>query len=198
MWNRPVEKYLWQFWNKSNRKWVHWESGHLWGAARSALATFWIDLHKFGQCKRLTCHTAQGIELCHVGLQCIFMMLGAVEEKLPALEGFGSPTNIYVSRGTWLGRAYLVKSPKNGFLSQYKYKYILLKASAMSIRQQLVFRGWKQIIKLCCPWQGQQLLSLTMCWLSLSMELCWEIWAAKKIKKWLKQPVEQCNDRHNK
>ena len=103
MWNRPVEKYLWQFWNKSNRKWVHWESGHLWGAARSALATFWIDLHKFGQCKRLTCHTAQGIELCHVGLQCIFMMLGAVEEKLPALEGFGSPTNIYVSRGTWLG-----------------------------------------------------------------------------------------------
>ena len=102
MWNRPVEKYLWQFWNKSNRKWVHWESGHLWGAARSALATFWIDLHKFGQCKRLSWHTAQGIELCHVGLQCIFMMLGAVEEKLPALEGFGSPTNIYVSRGTWL------------------------------------------------------------------------------------------------
>ena len=92
MWNRPVEKYLWQFWNKSNRKWVHWESGHLWGAARSALATFWIDLHKFGQCKRLTCHTAQGIELCHVGLQSIFTMLEAVEEKLPALEVFGSPT----------------------------------------------------------------------------------------------------------
>ena len=117
MWNRPVEKYLWQFWNKSNRKWVHWESGHLWGAARSALATFWIDLHKFGQCKRLTCHTAQGIELCHVGLQCIFMMLGAVEEKLPALEGFGSPTNIYVSRGTWLGGSHLSPRQVPGLLT---------------------------------------------------------------------------------
>ena len=98
----PSREILVRFWNKSNGNWMVLESGQSRGAAKLALATSWIDLRKVCQCKSSFWHTAGGIELSHGGLQCIFTMLAADEEKLPALEGFGSPTIIYDSRGTWL------------------------------------------------------------------------------------------------
>ena len=100
----PSREILVRFWNKSNGNWMVLESGQSRGAAKLALATSWIDLRKVCQCKSSFWHTAGGIELSHGGLQCIFTMLAADEEKLPALEGFGSPTIIYDSRGTWLGQ----------------------------------------------------------------------------------------------
>ena len=88
----PSREILVRFWNKSNGNWMVLESGQSRGAAKLALATSWIDLRKVCQCKSSFWHTAGGIELSHGGLQCRFTMLAAAEEKLPALEGFGSPT----------------------------------------------------------------------------------------------------------
>ena len=68
------------------------QNGQSRGAAKLALATSWIDLRKVCQCKSSFSHTAEGIELSQGGLQCRFTMLAAAEEKLPALEVFGSPT----------------------------------------------------------------------------------------------------------
>ena len=100
----PSREILVRFWNKSNGNWMVLESGQSRGAAKLALPTSWIDLRKVCQCKSSLKHTAGGIELSQGGLQCIFTMLAADEEKLPALEVFGFPTIIYDSRGTWLGR----------------------------------------------------------------------------------------------
>ena len=78
------------------------QNGQSRGAAKLAPATSWIDLRKVCQCKSSSWHTAGGIELSHGRVQCRITMLATAEEKLPALEWFGSPTIICDSRGTWL------------------------------------------------------------------------------------------------
>ena len=63
-WEILTEKYS-RIWNDKLEA-AEWQIG---GGAKSALAFFWIDLHRFRQNKSWSCHTAESKKVCKYGAE---------------------------------------------------------------------------------------------------------------------------------